>query len=186
MTAPDLIVVNADICTMDPLTPRVAALAITNGRISALGATAEIAKLAGKSTRLIDAGWRLILPGFQDTHIHLQDGGYDYSQSAPLETATTVAGLQEMLGNFAATHKGTWVNGVGWYTGIFTDQNLNRQVLDAAVPDRPCYIMASDGHNACLNSKGCEMVGLVLGTPDPVNGHFVLDAKGGTGSVDTF
>ncbi len=178
MNAPDLIVVNADICTMDPLKPRVAALAVSNGRVSALGTTAEIAALAGKTTRLIDAGWRLVLPGFQDTHIHLQDGGFVYSRSAILDTCTSIAELQKSLAGFAAKHKGEWVNGTGWYTGIFTDHNLNRYVLDAAVPDRPCYIVASDGHNACLNSKGCEMVGLVRGTPDPVNGHFVLDANG--------
>ncbi|MGB8313087.1 MAG: amidohydrolase [Aestuariivirga sp.] len=178
MIAPDLIVVNADICTMDPLTPRVAALAITHGRISALGTTAEIAALAGKSTLLIDAGWRLILPGFQDTHIHLQDGGYVHSRSAILDTCTTIAELQQALRDFARGNKGAWVNGTGWYTGIFTGHNLNRHVLDAAVPDRPCYIVASDGHNACLNSKACELVGLGRGTPDPVNGHFVLDANG--------
>ena len=178
MNTPELIVVNADIYTMDPLLPRVAALAIIDGRVSTLGTVAEISALAGKSTRVIDAGGRMVLPGFQDTHIHLQDGGYDHSQSATLDTVATIADLQQALRNFAKTHKGPWVNGVGWYTGIFTDHNLNRQVLDAAVPDRPCYIVASDGHNACLNSKACEMVGLVRGTPDPENGHFVLDAAG--------
>jgi predicted amidohydrolase YtcJ len=70
------------------------------------------------------------------------------------------------------------VNGVGWYTGIFTDHNLTRQVLDEAVPDRPCYILASDGHNACLNSLACKALGLERGTPDPFNGHFVLDDDG--------
>ena len=97
---------------------------------------------------------------------------------APLYTCTTIAELQQTLRNFAKTNKGAWVNGTGWYTGIFTDHNLNRYVLDAAVPDRPCYIVASDGHNACLNSKACGLVGLVRGTPDPLNGHFVLDAAG--------
>ncbi len=82
MKTPELIVTNADICTMDPLAPRVAALAVTNGRVSALGTAAEIAALAGPSTRIIDAGGRLVLPGFQDTHIHLQDSGYDHSKSA--------------------------------------------------------------------------------------------------------
>lgn len=178
MKTPELIVTNADICTMDPLAPRVAALAVTNGRISALGTVAEIAALAGPSTRTVDAGGRLVLPGFQDTHIHLQDSGYDHSKSAALHNVSTIAELQKTLAEFAATHAGPWVNGVGWYTGIFADHNLNRHVLDAAVPDRPCYIVASDGHNACLNSLGCAAVGLVRGTPDPENGHFVLDGNG--------
>ncbi len=58
------------------------------------------------------------------------------------------------------------------------DQNLTKAVLDAAVPDRPCYILASDGHNACLNSLGCKAIGLERGTPDPFNGHFVVDGQG--------
>ena len=178
MTSPDLIVINGNICTMDALTPRVAALAVTSGRISALGSDEEIKTLATRSTRVVDAGGRLVLPGFQDTHIHLQDSGFDRSQSATLDTASTIAELQQALASFAKTHKGQWVNGVGWYTGVFTDHNLDRHALDTAVPNRPCYIVASDGHNACLNSTACELIGLVRGVADPENGHFVLDGKG--------
>ena len=131
-----------------------------------------------KSTRLIDAGWRLVLPGFQDTHIHLQDGGYDLQPQCHLDTCITIAELQQTLARLCADQQRPLGERSGWYTGIFTDHNLNRYVLDAAVPDRPCYIVASDGHNACLNSKACALVGLVRGTPDPENGHFVLDANG--------
>jgi predicted amidohydrolase YtcJ len=163
---------------MDPLRPRVEALAATGGRVTALGPTAEIAALAGSSTRIIDAGGRLVLPGFQDTHIHLQDSGRDYAQNAALDDARTVEELIDILRTFAATHDRPWVDGVGWYTGIFTDDNLTREVLDRAVPDRPSCILASDGHNACLNSRACELLGLVKGVADPPNGHFVLDGNG--------
>lgn len=178
MTAPDLLIINANIRTMDPLTPRAAALAVTGGRVSALGDDADIRGRAGRSTRVIDAGGRLVLPGFQDTHIHLQDSGFGYGQNANLDRARTVGELQQAMRDFASRHKGAWVNGVGWYTGIFAEHNLSRQVLDAAVPDRPSFILASDGHNACLNSKACEAVGLRRGIADPLNGHFVLDANG--------
>jgi predicted amidohydrolase YtcJ len=83
LIAPELIITNADIYTMDPLTPRVAALAVTNGRVSALDSEAEISALAGKSTRFIDAGGRMVLPGFQDTHIHLQDGAMITAKAPP-------------------------------------------------------------------------------------------------------
>ncbi len=179
MAQPDLIVVNADILTMDPFTPRAEALAASGGKVCALGTTGEIRALAGPSTRIVDAGGRLILPGFQDTHIHLQDSGYHYGMTAGLDDARTIAELQDILAAFAAGKPGDgWVKGVGWYTGIFTDHNLDRHVLDAAVPDRPCFILASDGHNACLNSRAIETIGLVKGTVDPLNGHFVLDAAG--------
>ncbi|MCB1445640.1 MAG: amidohydrolase [Rhizobiaceae bacterium] len=178
MPAPDLIIVNADIVTMDPLTPRAEALAVAAGRIAALGRSAEIAALAGPDTRIVDAGGRLVLPGFQDTHIHLQDSGQGYGQNADLTEARTVDELVDIMRAFGATHDRPWVDGVGWYTGIFTEDNLDRHVLDRAVPDRPCFILASDGHNACLNSRACDFVGLVKGVADPPNGHFVLDADG--------
>ncbi|MDI7863130.1 amidohydrolase [Rhizobiaceae bacterium n13] len=178
MLRPELIVVNANIVTMDPLTPRAEALAVVGGRVAALGSTAEIAAFGEATTRIVDAGGRLVLPGFQDTHIHLQDSGYHYGMTAALDDARTPEDLQQILRDFAAGNGGSWVNGVGWYTGIFTEHNLDRHVLDAVVPDRPCFILASDGHNACINTRACEAVGLVRGTADPHNGHFVLDADG--------
>lgn len=178
MTAPDLIVTNGDIVTMDPLTPRVAALAISAGRIAALGSAEEIASLAGPDTKVIDAGGRLVLPGFQDTHLHLQDSGFEYGKNANLDGCETVEALQAVLREWAAGTDAEWVNGVGWYSGIFTEHNLTRQVLDEVVADRPCYILASDGHNACMNTKACELLGIAKGITDPPGGHFVLDADG--------
>lgn len=178
MPSPDLIIINANIVTMDPLTPKAEALAASGGRVTALGATDDIKALAGSGTRIIDAGGRLVLPGFQDTHIHLQDSGQGYGQNADLSDARTIDELVSIMRDFGASHDRPWVDGVGWYTGIFTDENLDRHVLDRAVPDRPCFILASDGHNACMNSRACEFVGLVKGIADPVNGHFVLDTDG--------
>ena len=176
---PELIVINADIRSMDPLQPRATAIAVAGGRVLTLGDDAEIRALANGRTQVIDAGGRLMLPGFQDTHIHLQDSGTGFSTSVNLERARTVEDLQRLVRDFAASRPDDpWVRGVGWYSGIFGEHNLDRHVLDAAVADRPVYIYASDGHNAAVNSLGCELVGLKTGTPDPQNGHFVLDAKG--------
>jgi predicted amidohydrolase YtcJ len=178
MPAPDLIVINANIVTMDPLAPKAEAVAIKRGRVIALGTDEQICALAAFDTGIIDAHGKLVLPGFQDTHIHLQDSGQGYGQNAALDDARTVDEIVDIMKAFGASHNRPWVDGVGWYTGIFTDENLNRHVLDRAVPDRPSFILASDGHNACLNSLACEYVGLVKGIVDPPNGHFVLDADG--------
>lgn len=177
MTA-DTIIINGNIVTMEALAPRAEALAIRDGRIVGVGSTADIRKQATARTRVIDAGGRLVLPGFQDTHIHLQDSGQNYGANAVLDECRSISELQGALSAFAGRTKAEWVRGVGWYTGIFTDANLTRHVLDAAVPDRPCYILASDGHNACLNSRACEKLGLVKGIDDPPNGHFVRDSGG--------
>lgn len=176
---PDLILYNGKIRTMDAGRPQASALAIADGRILALGGDAEIRALGTRRTRLIDAGGRLVLPGFQDTHIHLQDSGTDFSISADLQPARTVAELQAILSDHAARRTNElWVRGTGWYAGVFGAHNLTRQVLDQAVPDRPCFILASDGHNAALNSKGCEAIGLDAHTADPPNGQFVRAPDG--------
>lgn len=178
MRRADLILLNADIRTMDPRCPRARALAIAGGRVLAVGDEAAMTALAGPGAEVIDAGGRQVLPGFHDTHIHVQDGGQHYAESADLSAAMTIEALQQTLRDFAATHDRKWVLGGFYYSGVLGEHNLNRQALDAAVPDRPCLIMASDGHNGCLNTRGCEAVGLVKGTPDPENGHFVVDANG--------
>src|SRR5690606_38371249 len=149
MTPPELVLINADIRTMDPHFPRVSALAVRRGRVAALGSDGDIRALAATGTKVIDAGGRLVLPGFHDTHLHVQDGGQHYAESADLSEARIVAELQATLRAFAASHDREWVYGGFYYSGVFGEHNLNRQVLDAAVPDRPCMIMASDGHNGC-------------------------------------
>lgn len=175
---PELIVVNGDIHTMNSVFPTAQALAIHAGKIVALGATDQIRSLAGKRTRIIDAGGRMVLPGFQDAHIHLLNGGVDLIQTAYLYDATSVSELQAVMAAHAKAYRGALVMGAGWQCGFFGDANLTRAVLDAVVPDRPCLIYDGNFHNACLNSAACQMVGLQAGTPDPLNGHFVLDEKG--------
>ncbi len=178
MPSADTVVLNADIRTLDPLAPRAEALAIAAGRVLAVGPSAEIAAMARKGTEVIDAGGRMVLPGFQDTHIHLQDSGQDYSQNADLTAARTPDEIVATLAAFAATSGRPWVCGTGWYSGIFGAHNLDAALLDRALPDRPCLIVASDGHNGCINSAAIRATGLGRDTADPPNGHFVRDAAG--------
>ncbi|MGE0242150.1 MAG: amidohydrolase [Parvibaculaceae bacterium] len=176
---PDLILINGVIRTMDPLKPEVAALASRAGRIMALGSTSEIRALIGKTTRVIDAGGRLVLPGFQDTHIHLQDSGTRHALDVDLAGARTIADLQNALADFAkGKPERDWVKGHGWYSGIFGEHNLTREVLDQAVPDRPVLIFSSDYHSAALNSKACARIGLDESVADPENGRFARDRRG--------
>ena len=176
---PDLILINADIRTMDPLKPRVEALASHKGRVVVLGSTAEIRALAGKGTRVVDAGGRLVLPGFQDTHIHMQDSGTRHALDVDLAGIRKIPQLQEALATFAGAHpERDWVKGHGWYSGIFGEHNLTRQVLDAVVSDRPVLLYSSDYHSAAMNSKACERIGLDKSVTDPENGRFARDKSG--------
>ncbi|MDT8856402.1 amidohydrolase family protein [Paracoccaceae bacterium Fryx2] len=176
----DLILINADIRTMDAARPRAQALAVAGGRILALGTTQAMLDRAAPGCSVIDAGGRLVLPGFQDAHVHLLDGGTDLIAAAALGAAETVADLQALLAAHAAGSADPLVTGTGWRPGLFGDHNLTRAVLDAAVPDRPCIVYDSSFHNACLNSAAIALTGLGRDTPDPPNGHFVRDAAGET------
>lgn len=179
LTSPDLIVLNADIRTMDTARPRTEALAVRDGRIVALGRSDEIKALKNGRTEVVDAGGRLVLPGFQDTHIHLQDSGTELSNGVVLYAAETIPQLQQMLREYAASKPDAeWIRGWGWNAGVFGEWNLTREALDAAVPDRPVAIWASDGHNAAVNSKAIELTGLDKENDDPANGHFVRDGNG--------
>ncbi len=159
---------------MDLARPLTDAVLIRDGRIVALGAEA----LRQGAAEVLDGGGRLVLPGFQDAHIHLLNGGTDLVETAQLYDATTLDGVQSALAAHTARWSGPMVWGAGWQCGFFGDHNLTREVLDAVVSDRPCLIYDGNFHNACLNSTACEIAGITKDTPDPMNGHIVRDAKG--------
>lgn len=173
-----LLLTNARIRTMDPARPHAEALVIEGGEVCALGDAGDMAALAGPHADRINAGGRLVLPGFQDAHIHLLDGGTDLIETAPLFDCTTLAELQAAMASHAARWRGPMVVGAGWQCGFFGDHNLTREVLDAVVPDRPCLVYDGTFHNACINSTAIAMAGIADDTPDPQNGRFVRDARG--------
>ncbi|MGB3147633.1 MAG: amidohydrolase family protein, partial [Paracoccaceae bacterium] len=178
MTA-DLILLNGQIETMDAARPRATALAVRGGRVIALGDDATIRAHAGHGTRQVDAGGRLVLPGFQDTHIHLHSGGVDLATAAQLFDATSLEQLLEVLAAHAAAMRDLpLVIGVGWNPALFGEGNLTCHVIDRVVSDRPAILYDSSFHSACLNSHAMAMIGLERGAEDPFNGHFVTDGSG--------
>lgn len=169
----DTVVFNARIRTMDPTRPRADWVLIRNGSIAALGTGAP-----PEAEERIDAGGRLVLPGFQDAHIHLLSGGIDLATAAYLYDVGSEAELIATLRTHAAAKSGmAMVLGSGWQAGVFGDHNLTAKVLDQAVSDRPVLIYDSSFHNACLNSCALQMAG-VQDMADPPNGHVVRDAQG--------
>jgi predicted amidohydrolase YtcJ len=168
-----MLIHNARIRTMDPARPSADWILIRGATIAALGLGDP-----PRAARRIDAGGHLVLPGFQDAHIHLLNGGTDLIETAQLYDCTTLDGVQAALARHAADWTGPMVWGAGWQNGFFGAQNLTHAVLDAVVADRPCLIYDSNFHNACLNAKALTVAGIGPDTPDPPNGHIVRDADG--------
>lgn len=176
MTA--VLVENAVIRTMDPARPFARSLLIRDGLVVALSDAPDGLRDQGGGARRIDAGGRLALPGFQDAHIHLLNGGTDLVETAQLYDCTSLDEIAAAMRAHAGAWRGPMVWGAGWQSGFFGDHNLTRDVLDRAVPDRPCLIYDGNFHNACLNSAAVAMVGITGDTPDPPNGHIVRDGAG--------
>ena len=170
----DLVIHNARIRTMDPARPVADWLLARDGRIVALG-RGQPPEAADR----IDAGGRLVLPGFQDPHIHLLSGGLDLATAAYLYDASTEAELLAALAaHVAAKPDLPLIIGSGWQPGYFGDHNLTAALLDRVTGDRPAVVYDSSFHNACFNSRALEMAGIGDDTADPVNGHILRDGAG--------
>jgi hypothetical protein len=175
----DLIVTNARIYTVNPQQKWAEAIAVRGDKIIAVGERKQVEALRRPSTKMIDAGQRLLLPGFVDCHIHFMDGSLGLTR-VDLNEATTVAEIQKRVKAYADAHPNElWIQGMGWTYPTFGPSALpNKKLLDDVVPDRPVYLIAFDGHSSWANSKALAMAGIDRNTPDPPNGTIVRDANG--------
>jgi len=173
--AADILVVNARVYTVNAKQPWAEAVAITGDKISALGSARDLAAYRGPSTKVLDAGARLVLPGFTDSHIHFLDGAISLLQ-LQLDDATTLPEVQRRIKVYAAAHpQDPWILGRGWSYPIFGA---------AAIPDKK-YLTGFDGHTWWANSKALDLAGITAKTPDPPGGAIVRDPATGepTGAI---
>jgi predicted amidohydrolase YtcJ len=163
-TPATLLLRNARIATLDPSHPRAEAVAIAGDRVLWAGADADAAAWAGPNTRVIDGEGRLALPGLTDSHFHLLLGARTLNM-LPLEGAQDLAELQARLRAWAEREPGAdWIVGRGWAYRLFAaGQPIHRQILDAAVPDRPVYLTAFDGHTGWANTAALRLAGILEG-----------------------
>ena len=176
----DIIVVHARVYSENPKQPWAQAVAIQGGKILAVGDDATIEKMRGTATKVIDAGGKLVLPGFTDCHIHFLGGSLSLSR-VDLEGAKDVADIQKRLRQYAAEHPGNdWILGRGWDYAMFGAAALpHKKHLDELFPDRPVFLGGYDGHTYWANSKALALAGITRETPNPPNGIIVRDAETG-------
>jgi predicted amidohydrolase YtcJ len=178
--APDSVILNAVVRTMDPEQPLAGGVAVFQGHIAAVGASDEIQALAGPGTRVIDAEGRLVLPGFNDAHVHFLMGGFSL-QNVDLRSSRNPDELTVRLREYAATlPPGRWITGGDWDHEKWPGSPLpTRQWIDAFTPANPVFIHRLDAHMALANSVALRLAGIDQATPDPPGGLIVRDTNTG-------
>lgn len=175
----DTVVVNARIYTVNSRQPWAEALAIRREKVVAVGSAKDIEAYRGATTKVIDAGGRLVLPGFTDSHIHFLEGSMN-AQQIVIEDTQTLAGVLQQVKAYAAAHpEKPWILGRGWSYPMFGAAALpDKKYLDEIIPDRPVYLECFDGHTWWANSKALQLAGITRDKPDPVSG-IMRDPKTG-------
>jgi predicted amidohydrolase YtcJ len=156
---------------------RVTAVAVTGERIVAVG-HADVTELVGPETEVVDLGGRLLIPGFQDAHVHPVAGGVELA-ACDLSGAVTLEEYRARISAYAEAHPDApWITGGGWSMESFPGGTPDRAFLDALVPDRPVFLPNRDHHGAWVNTRALELAGVDARTPDPVDGRIERDADG--------
>ncbi|MDQ6887242.1 MAG: amidohydrolase family protein [Gemmatimonadota bacterium] len=173
-----LAVVNARIWTGDPRRPWAEALAVVGDRIAAVGSSAEIRKLIDTGTEVIDAGGRLLLPGFIDSHVHFVTSGFGLA-SVQLRDAKTPAEFTARIKAFAATlPAGSWITAGDWDHQSWGGELPRREWIDSVTPNHPVWVNRLDGHMALANSAALRAAGVTRQTAEVAGGTIVRGADG--------
>lgn len=176
---PDSIFINGVIRTQDDKTPLAEALAVYNGRISAVGSTGEIKSLADAKTHIIDLEGRLMLPGFTDTHFHFFEWVLN-ADSIDFSGATTFKEMETALKDkVLQSPPGKWILGNGFNESDWPENRMpDRYDLDRLSPQNPVCIWRCDLHIAVANSMALSLAGITANTPDPPEGRIEKDTDG--------
>jgi predicted amidohydrolase YtcJ len=180
LLAPDLIITNATIHTMDKSQPIAGAVAVTGNRIAAVGSNGEIKAMAGGKTHVIDARGRLVLPGFNDAHVHWLEGGFSLT-NVNLRLASSPEEFSRMLGEYAKKQpKGSWIIGGRWDHERWPAAPLpTKEMINSVTGDHPVFVNRLDGHMALANSLALKLAGITSATKDVPGGVIVRDHKTG-------
>jgi predicted amidohydrolase YtcJ len=174
----DLIFTNGAVYTVDAARRWANAVAIRDGRIAAVGTDDQVRSLAGPSTTVQDLEGRMLVPGFQDAHVHPPSAGLGMLQCS-LNEAHSSEEYRSIIAAYAAGHpEDPWVIGDGWSMDVFPGGTPTRKALDEIVPDRPAYFPNRDGHGAWVNTRALEAAGITRDTPDPDDGRIERDPAG--------
>jgi predicted amidohydrolase YtcJ len=174
----DLVLHGGVVYTVDRPRSRAQAVAVRGGEIVLVGTDAEVRELAGPRTQEIALEGRMLLPGFQDAHVHASTGGLERIR-CDLSGMHGLEAYLDLIRQYAEQRPDEpWILGGGWAIDVFPGGVPTRTMLDAVVPDRPAFLSNRDHHAAWVNSKALELSGVTTATPDPTDGRIERDEHG--------
>ncbi|RPI03696.1 MAG: amidohydrolase [Calditrichaeota bacterium] len=175
----EMVILNGYVYTVDPDSPIVEAVAISGNRIIAIGSNKEISKFITPSTTVISADHKLVLPGFNDAHLHFLGGGQSLKQldfSGDTSLQIILEKLQKAAGELLP---GQWITGRGWdHTQFNRGEWPNKKMLDSLFFSHPVFLTRVDGHIAWVNSAALQLANITQATKDPHGGEIVRDDAG--------
>lgn len=176
-----LIVVNARIWTGVPGQADAEALAVREGRLVAVGRSADVRKLADKGTKIIDAGGRRVIPGLTDAHTHIISGGISLARLSLREVPDKAAFIRAVSDDAVEKPRGQWVLGGRWSVESWKNpEPPTRHWLDPVTGHTPVFLERMDGHQALVNTAALRIAGIdVHGPPDPKGGEIERDPTTG-------
>lgn len=174
----NLLLRNGAVFTGDGDTPVIRDIAIDGQRITAIGEPGSFDALVTDSTHEHDLTGRLVLPGFQDAHVHPVMAGIELLQ-CDLTMTESASDCLATIAAYAAAHPDEpWIVGAGWSMEHFPGGTPTAAELDAVVAERPVFLHNRDHHGAWVNGRALERAGITAATPDPVDGRIERDADG--------
>ncbi|CAM5706786.1 amidohydrolase [Streptomyces griseorubiginosus] len=173
----DLVLTGGPVHTVDPARSRATSVAVRDGRIVAVGHD-EVRELIGPRTEVVDLKGKLLLPGFQDAHVHPQGAGLELGLCHLADTVDPAEYLRRIREYADRNPDVEWITGGGWSLEAFPGGAPTAEALDAIVPDRPVFLPNRDHHGAWVNSRALERAGIDARTPDPADGRIERDADG--------
>ncbi|HEY9307479.1 MAG TPA: amidohydrolase [Microbacterium sp.] len=173
----DLVFTGGPVFTADTVRSHATSVAVIGGRIVAVGGD-DVSDLVGPSTEVVDLGGRMLIPGFQDAHVHPVWGGLDMLR-CDLSELSTASEYLEAIGRYVRAHPDDeWILGGGWQMSAFPGGTPTASALDAVTGDRPAFFPNRDGHGAWVNSAAMRRAGIDRDTSDPADGRIERDADG--------
>ncbi len=182
--APDLVVLNAKVYTVDESLPRAEAFAVKDGRFIAVGSSADIRNLVANGTVVIDGEGMTVTPGFIDAHMHPASGGVRELTQVNLDVRSMAEIGQRLRTAASRKPPGEWIVAFKYDdTKIREGRRITRTDLDGWVPDHPIRVAHRGGHINWYNSKAFELAGITAQTPSPPGGHIYVENGELTGLV---